>query len=51
MFKYKAQDTAYDDDECLGWNHALVWKQPLQTGRQADAHDAADCCAGSDEDV
>ena len=51
MFKYKAQDTTHDDDERLGWNHALVWKQPLQTGRQADTDDAADCCAGCDEDV
>ena len=51
MFKYKAQDTKYDDDERLCKHHALVWQQPLQTGRQADAHDAADCCAGSDEDI
>ena len=51
MFKYKAQDAAYDDDERLGWNHALVWKQPLETGRQADTHDAADCRARGYEDI
>ena len=51
IFKYKAQDAAYDDDERLGWNHALVWIQPLQTGRQADTHHAADCRARGYEDV
>jgi hypothetical protein len=51
MLEYKASDTTHDDDKRLGWNHALVWKQPLQGGRQADTNDAADCRAGSDEDI